>query len=134
MSFWFPPVHNVAGQERNWFESCFRSHAAFCGCGNFIGHLNNLADRYNHPGGPRPPGGPGPQAPVPTVRALPALPAAPSRPLPPPPPPCRGAGGEGGGADRDAGGAGDAGAVAGRGGDYGPEELEQPFAAVAGDE
>nr|BAA77433.2 ORF2 [Torque teno virus] len=70
---WRPPVHNVQGQERQWYESCFRSHAAMCGCGDFIRHLCSLADNFGRPATvPRPP------APPPPVRPLPALPAPPN--------------------------------------------------------
>lgn len=68
---WQPPVHNVPGIERNWYESCFRSHAAFCGCGDFVGHINHLAATLGRPARSRHPGGPG----TPQVRNLPALPA-----------------------------------------------------------
>ncbi len=71
MSFWRPPVHNVPGLERNWYESVYRSHAAFCGCGDFINHINNLATSLGRPPQPRPPGAPQP----PPIRPLPALPA-----------------------------------------------------------
>ena len=65
---WRPPVHDAPGIERNWYESCYRSHASSCGCGNFIAHLLILADRHGFAGGPAPPGGPRPGA----IRALPA--------------------------------------------------------------
>lgn len=69
---WRPPAHNVEGQEGLWYRSVFQSHAAFCGCGDFVGHLNRLAERLGRPQPPRPPGGP----PGPAIRVLPALPPA----------------------------------------------------------
>ena len=71
-SLWRPSVHNVRGQQRQWYESCFRSHAAICGCGDFIRHLCDLANDFG-----RPPTTPRPPAPPPPVRPLPALPAPP---------------------------------------------------------
>ncbi len=71
MSLWRPPAHHVPGQERQWFEACYRAHCAFCGCGSFILHLTSLAARFNFQGGPPPPGGPRPEDP-PALRALPA--------------------------------------------------------------
>ena len=68
---WQPPVHNVPGIERNWYESCFRSHAAICGCSDFVGHINHLATTLGRPPRSRHPGGPG----TPQIRNLPALPA-----------------------------------------------------------
>ena len=59
MSYWRPPVHNVPGLEHLWYESVHRSHAAVCGCGDFVRHITALAERYGHPGGPRAPGAPG---------------------------------------------------------------------------
>nr|ADO51762.1 ORF2 [Torque teno virus 10] len=59
MNYWRPPVHNVPGLERLWYESVHRSHAAVCGCGDFVRHITALAERYGHPGGPRAPGAPG---------------------------------------------------------------------------
>ena len=82
MSFWCPPAHDVRGREHQWYEACYRSHGAMCGCGNFTGHLVALADRYGFRPGPRAPGGPpalGPPQP-PLRRALPPPPA----PEPPP--------------------------------------------------
>lgn len=70
---WRPPRHNARGQARNWYESVFRSHAAWCGCGDFIAHLCDLADDFGRPG----PSGP-PDPPPPPVRPLPALPAPPN--------------------------------------------------------
>lgn len=69
---WRPPAHNVEGQEGLWYRSVFQSHGAFCGCGDFVGHLNRLAERLGRPQPPRPPGGP----PGPAIRVLPALPPA----------------------------------------------------------
>ena len=71
LGMWQPPVHNVPGIERNWYESCFRSHAAVCGCGDFVDHLNHLATTLGRPPRPGPPGGPR----TPQIRNLPALPA-----------------------------------------------------------
>lgn len=71
MSLWRPPAYHVPGQERQWFEACYRAHCAFCGCGSFIPHLTSLAARFNFQGGPPPPGGPRPEDP-PALRALPA--------------------------------------------------------------
>lgn len=71
LGMWQPPAHNVPGIERNWYESCFRSHAAVCGCGDFVGHLNHLATTLGRPPRPAPPGGPR----TPQIRNLPALPA-----------------------------------------------------------
>lgn len=77
MSRWCPPVHGVNGREHQWYECCYRAHAAFCGCGNFIDHLVALGDRYGFRPGPRAPGAPGVGGPdVPPRRALPAPPAA----------------------------------------------------------
>ena len=117
---WRPPVHDGAGIERQFFESCFRSHSGCCGCGNFVAHLNLLAARYGFTGGPAPPGGPGALPPL--RRALPAPPA----PEPNPEQPWRGAGGGRDGAD-DRGAGGDGGE------NYAPEDLDALFAAVAGD-
>ena len=71
LGMWQPPVHNVPGIERNWYESCYRSHAAVCGCGDFVGHINHLATTLGRPPRSRHPGGPG----TPQIRNLPALPA-----------------------------------------------------------
>lgn len=71
LDMWQPPTHNVPGIERNWYESCFRSHAAICGCGDFVGHINHLATTLGRPPRPGPPGGPR----TPQIRNLPALPA-----------------------------------------------------------
>lgn len=117
---WRPPVHNAPGIERNWYETCFRSHAGCCGCGNFIAHLLTLADRYGFAGAAPPPGGPrpGPQA----VRG--AAPAGEPRPALP---------WHGGGGDGDGGAPGAAGGGGADGGDYQPEELDQLFAALEED-
>lgn len=74
MSLWRPPVYNVPGQERQFYESCLRSHDAFCGCGDFITHLNNLATRIGRAGDDQPPR---PQRP-PAIRSMRALPAPPT--------------------------------------------------------
>ncbi len=76
MSQWVPPVHNVNGRCHQWYEGCYRTHAAFCGCGNFINHLVALGDLYGFRPGPRAPGAPGVGGPpAPLRRALPAPPA-----------------------------------------------------------
>ncbi len=36
-----------------------RSHAAICGCGDFVRHITALAERYGIPGRQRPSGAPG---------------------------------------------------------------------------
>lgn len=72
---WRPSRHNVRGQARNWYESVFRSHAAWCGCGDFVTHLSDLANDFGRPG----PAG-APEPPPPPVRPLPALPAPPNTP------------------------------------------------------
>lgn len=73
MSYWCPPVHDVRGREHQWYEACYRSHGAFCGCGNFINHLSYLGERYGFRPGPRAPGAPGVGGPPPPLRrALPA--------------------------------------------------------------
>nr|UYS55094.1 ORF3 [Torque teno virus] len=126
MSLWRPPAHNVAGQERQWFECCFRAHGAFCGCGNFILHLSGLAARFNFQGGPPGPGAPRPENP-PALRRLvplPALPPADNQPWP--------------GGDGAAGGAGDRAGDGGAGGpaadaEYRPEDLDDLFAAIERD-
>ncbi len=105
---WQPPIQNATELERHWFESVWRSHASFCGCGDCIGHLQHLAANLGRPPAPQPPREQHP----PAVRALPALPAPPG-----------GSGnraswpGASGGADGD-GDAGDRG-----GADGGPAEL-----------
>nr|ABD34295.1 ORF2 [Torque teno virus]ABD34297.1 ORF2 [Torque teno virus]ABD34303.1 ORF2 [Torque teno virus] len=76
MSFWRPPVHNVTGIQRLWYESFHRGHAAFCGCGDPILHITSLAETYGHPTGPRPSGSSGIDPTPPIRRARPA-PAAP---------------------------------------------------------
>lgn len=76
MSLWVPPRHGVSGREHCWYEGCYRTHAAYCGCGDFITHLVGLGNRYGfRPGPTQAPGSPsirGPQPPVPLRRALPA--------------------------------------------------------------
>ena len=126
MSLWRPPAHNVAGQERQWFECCFRAHGAFCGCGNFILHLSGLAARFNFQGGPPGPGAPRPENP-PALRRLvplPALPPADNQQWP------GGAGAAGGAGDR-AGDGGAAGPAADA--EYRPEDLDDLFAAIERD-
>ena len=77
MSQWCPPVHSVQGRNHQWYEGCYRTHAAYCGCGNFVSHLVALADQFGFRPGPRAPGAPGVGGPpAPARRALPAPPAA----------------------------------------------------------
>lgn len=71
---WRPPTQNVSGQERKWFDSVVYSHAAFCGCGDCIGHLSRLAADLGRPSGAHPPS----QHQPPPLRRLPALPAPPN--------------------------------------------------------
>lgn len=76
MNRWSPPAHDARGIERQWYECVWRSHAACCGCGDFINHLNDLAARFGRPVGTRPPTTPQPAVPQPPVlRPMPALPA-----------------------------------------------------------
>lgn len=123
---WRPPAHNVQGRESQWFASTFHAHASFCGCGDFIGHLNSLAPRFpNNQGPPHPPAlnrppAQGPEGPGGPIVPLPALPA------PPDPPPRPGGGEDGGDAARGAGGAAE--------GAYGEEDLELLFAAAEEDD
>ncbi len=49
---WRPPVHNAPGIERNLYEAWYRTHAASCGCGDLLGHLTRLVDRYGTPPAP----------------------------------------------------------------------------------
>ena len=115
---WRPPVHNAPGIERNFYEACYRTHAASCGCGDLLGHITRLVDRYGTP--PRP--GP-PTDPPPRLRALPAPPPAPSRNQDPVWP-----GGDGG----DAGGAAPGGDAAADD-PYAADEIEQLMAAAEED-
>ena len=119
MSRWRPPLHHGQGVERNWYESVFRSHAAMCGCGDFVNHIVDLASRFGRPGNPRPPGAPQP----PPIRPLPALPP-PEHPGDRAPWPMAGGGdgGDAGGGDR---GAADGGPVAAD-----DEDLDALFAAA----
>lgn len=125
---WRPPLHNIPGRENQWFASVFHAHAAFCGCGDVVGHLNSIAPRFPNAGPPRPPPGidqpnlEGPEGPGGPPRAVPALPA----PADPEPAPRRG-----GGADGD--GAAGAAAAADHGG-YEEGDLEDLFAAAAEDD
>lgn len=121
MSYWRPPTRNVPGQEQGWYDSVFSSHNAFCGCGDPVGHINNLATRLGRSGRSRHPASPDTPPPVRPLRALPA-------PEPPVPPrrhtatenqPWPGTGGEGG-----RGGDGDGGA-AGGGDDLGSDAVEE---------
>ncbi|QXM18810.1 MAG: ORF2 [Torque teno virus AZ1_2] len=124
MSIWRPPFGNVSVRERYWLQACEQSHATFCGCGDFVLHLTNLAARFALQG-PPPPGGP-PRPRPPLLRALPAPevrretrtenPGASGEPWP----------GDGGGSDAATGGR-----AAADGGDaYDPGDLEDLFAAV----
>nr|BAB79311.1 ORF4 [Torque teno virus] len=123
---WRPPAHNVQGRESQWFAACFHGHASFCGCGDFIGHINSLAPRFpNNQGPPHPPAlnrppAQGPESPGGSILPLPALPA------PPDPPPRPGGGEDGGDAARGAAGAAE--------GAYGEEDLELLFAAAEEDD
>ncbi|AXQ66290.1 MAG: hypothetical protein [Anelloviridae sp.] len=126
---WRPPVHSVQGREDQWFASVFHGHASFCGCGDPVGHLNSIADRFPRAGPPRPPPGldqpnpeQGPAGPggPPSILALPAPPAEPDDPQP------RRGGGEGGAAAGAAGDRGDR--------DYDEEELDELFRAAAEDD
>lgn len=117
---WSRPVHNAPGIERNWWESCLRSHASSCGCGNFVNHINVLANRYGFAGSTETPGNPRPRPPVlssttstPTEQPRPALPWHGDT------------GGEG--ASGDPAGDGERGAAEG---DYGPEDLDALFDAL----
>ena len=64
------PLGNVSYRERSWLQACEQSHSSFCGCGDFILHLSNLAARFALQG-PPPSGGP-PRPRPPLLRALPA--------------------------------------------------------------
>lgn len=114
MSHWRPPVHNVPGQERQYYEGCFRMHAAFCGCGDFINHLNSLASRIGSPGNGQPPR----PDPPPRLRALPA-PSSSSTPTDSRQAPWRG---DGGGDDAPGGGAAAGGPDDG---ELGPEDVDE---------
>lgn len=116
---WRPPVHNPDGIQRNFYECVFRAHASCCGCGDLVGHITLLADRYGT--APRPPA---PGAPRPQLRRQLALPAAPANPDANPGEPWRG----GDGADDGPGGAGGGGVVADA--EYQQEELDDLFAAL----
>ncbi len=100
---WQPPIQNGTQLDRHWFESVWRSHAAFCGCGDCIGHLQHLAANLGRPPAPQPPREQHP----PQIRGLPALPAPPSNRNPWPGTGGDAAGGEAGGS-RGGGDGGDA--------------------------
>lgn len=125
---WRPPVHNVQGRENQWFAAFFHGHAAFCGCGDPVGHLNGIAPRFPNASPPRPPPGldqlnpEGPAGPGGPPAILPALPA----PADPEPAPRRGGGADGGAA------AGAAAAADHTG--YEEGDLEDLFAAAAEDD
>ena len=70
MSIWRPPLGNVSYRESNWLQAVEGSHSSFCGCGDFILHLTNLAARFALQG-PPPEGNP-PRPKPPLLRALPA--------------------------------------------------------------
>nr|AAF71534.1 ORF2 protein [Torque teno virus] len=61
---WSRPIHDAPAIERNWWESTARSHACCCGCGNFVNHINVLANRYGFTGSAHTPGGPRPRPPT----------------------------------------------------------------------
>ncbi|BAB79307.1 hypothetical protein TTV27_gp1 [Torque teno virus 27] len=125
---WRPPAHSVPGREGQFYAATFHAHAAFCGCGGFIEHLNSIHPRFLGAGGPPPP-------PPALRRALPAPegPGGPPQHAPPNPPPegdhqpPRRGGGAGGAGD---GHAGDGDAAE----EYGPEDLDLLFAAAAEDD
>lgn len=126
---WRPPAHSVPGREGQFYAATFHAHSAFCGCGDFIEHLNSIHPRFLGAGGPPPP-------PPALRRALPAPegPGGPPQHAPPNPPPegdhqpPRRGGGAGGAGDGQAEGDGDA------AGEYGPEDLDLLFAAAAEDD
>lgn len=126
---WRPPAHSVPGREGQFYAATFHAHAAFCGCGDFIEHLNSIHPRFLGAGGPPPP-------PPALRRALPAPegPGGPPQHAPPNPPPegdhqpPRRGGGAGGAGDGQAAGDGDAAE------EYGPEDLDLLFAAAAEDD
>jgi len=96
MSRWCPPTQNATNCEEDWFRAIHTSHRAFCGCGDPILHLSNLAAQLGYQPGPSPRGSPGERI-TPPLRPLRALPAAPTTPRPRP---CGGTGGRGAGGDR----------------------------------
>lgn len=111
---WSPATKNVQERERAFLQGCIHFHNSFCGCNDLINHLLRIS---NYTGSEQNPGStPKPQPPL-IRRALPA-PAAPDQTW------LGGGGGEEGGPGRT-GGEG--------GGQYAPEDLEDLFAAVAGD-
>lgn len=71
IAMWRPSPQNGPWLERNWYESVYRSHAAFCSCGDCAGHLSYLAANLGRP----PSAQAAPQQLPPAIRALPALPA-----------------------------------------------------------
>ncbi|BAA94875.1 hypothetical protein TTV15_gp1 [Torque teno virus 15] len=127
---WSRPSQNVPICEQNWFESCLRSHACFCGCNNPVIHFNNIATRFNYLPTANPPVGPPqpPTRPPSRLRPLPALPAPPADPQAPWP----GAGGSsGGGEERNQRGRSGERAD---GEDFDAEDLNALMAAVEEDE
>lgn len=104
---WSRPAHDAAGIERKWYDCVWSSHAACCGCGDPVSHLNRLAARLGRPAPPGPPPTPRQQS----VRPLPALPAPETWP----------GAAAGGGAAGDA--AGDRGGAAGDEGDVADADL-----------
>ena len=72
-TMWQPPIQNGPWLQRCWYESVVRSHAAFCSCGDSLGHFSYLAANLGRP--PSAQDTPEPQPPA--VRPLPALPAPP---------------------------------------------------------
>lgn len=134
---WEPPQQGIGQRERDWYRSCWWSHAAFCGCGDPSFHLAILSHHRfgprGAPGGPPgpPPGPPEleeggppnlapPQPPLPRFLPLPGLPPAPDQ-----PPPRPGDGEHRGGAD---------GAGEGEGGEWAPEDIEQLLEEAAAED
>jgi len=113
MSF-IEPLLSSTHREIAYYHGCVQMHKAFCGCDNFLTHLQRIttfisANQHTPP-----------STPSNTLRRARALPAAPE------PAPWRGPGGGRGGAE---GGRGE-----GEGGeDYAPEDLDALFDAVARD-
>nr|BAB69898.1 ORF3 [Torque teno virus] len=113
MSF-VEPLLSSTHREIAFYHGCVQMHKAFCGCDNFLTHLQRITT-YISANQHTPP-----STPSNTLRRARALPAAPE------PAPWRGPGGGRGGAE---GGRGE-----GEGGeDYAPEDLDDLFAAVARD-
>ena len=126
MTFRAPTIQGGV-RDQQWFEACVRSHAAFCGCGDPVLHFNNIATRFHYLPATSSPLDPTGGAPPrrPQLRRLAALPAAP--PSTPESQPWRGGGGDDGAGGPDAAG----GPVADA--EYGPEDLDDLFAAIEAD-